>query len=141
MAGHIRDVDKMEYLRAEVVAQLENFFSNAEITTPAELLILLKNRDTLVTQSAILSAMIKAAKTFGSRGSALIIQNDANENCEQIGNIYYRKPEEPLDNLVVVTESTPEGFCSSFAKAREIPKPDSWFENVWREYRQRIKNY
>ena len=138
-AGHIRDIDKMTQLQADVLTQLENFFSEAKLTTPTELPMLLKNRDILITQAAILSAMIKAADKFGSRGSALVLQQDINEDSEKVGAIHYRKPEELSDNLVVVTENTPDGFCSSFVKARKIPKPDSWFENVWREYRQRTR--
>ena len=104
---------------------------------PAELRWLFKLSDMLETQKAVLSSMLAAARTFGSRGSALVL-DPAGESLEGLLTDYRFVPGRTSEeNLVLYTEKTRRGYRTVTEPARPIPEPDNWFENVWREFRER----
>ena len=73
IAAHIRDTAQMKKLAEEVRGELDSFYEDAKLASELEIPELLKNRDILVTQLALLSAMEAAAKETGSRGSWLVL--------------------------------------------------------------------
>ena len=136
-AAFIRSVERMAKHRNEIEAALVSFFETAKLQNPKELIYLLKNRDILISQEAILSAMISAAEILGSRGSALI---EASEGLSPGGSAEILRYKEALvarKGEMLVTIRTPEGFVSGFEKVRPLPESGGWFENVWAEFRAR----
>ena len=97
---------------------------------------MLRTRDVLLTQRAVVSSMTLCAQQWGSRGSGLVLDS-AGVACEGLRDYRYRPPQEVGMDQQVVTEWNTDGISSSFAPVRPIPVRDSWFENVWREYRTR----
>ena len=78
-----------------------------------ELHLLFQFYDSLLTQKAVLSAMIFAAESIGSRGGAMVIDS---------------KPTGvDMMNMIILTD--PEK--SYFRAVRPIPHCDEWFETVW----------
>ena len=83
--------------------------------------------------------MQKAAHTVGTRGSALIMKQDGEMVSPKLTSFSF-EPNKPLaNNMLVTTNKTANGFASHFEPVRKLPNSDSWFENVWSEYRKRTK--
>lgn len=123
-AAHIRNISEMEQLRADTLKELASF---GEVGTAhgSEIPLLLKTYDLLVTQSALLDAMIYTGKLFGSRGSALV-----EDGCSS----------PTLENRKILTTLVDGTFHSTSETVRPIPESDTWFERVWANYRQRTQD-
>lgn len=136
-AAHLRDPAGMAALAAHEEQALERFWDNAHIAGARELPGLLKNRDLLITRLAVLSAMQTAARTTGSRGSALVLSSDGEPVCPGLPGLR-ALPQRPLpDNLRLRTCRSGDGFVSEYVPVRPLPRPDGWFETVWEAFRQR----
>jgi len=136
-AAHIRDIKKITELEGKIKGKLDNFYNEARLQSTEELPILMKNRDILITQTAILSAMIESANKNESRGSALVLRDNGQSLGQKLGGLSYGQPIQSEVNEYIVTEKAAGGFRSYFAPVRELPNTDSWFENVWSDYRKR----
>lgn len=95
-----------------------------------------KLKDILVTQEAVLTAMIDYSETVGdTRGSSLYFDSKGKlrEGLEEI----FRFTEEKGDMRSKVQEIvlTDTGFKNNWRNVRPIPEDDDFFENVWRQYR------
>jgi len=114
-AAHMRDGAAIQSLIPVIQKELDNVFSYGD-----DLSELLKYRDMLITDLALLSAIVTAGEYFGSRGSAL----------------YNDTPIKDV-NLALYTKKTPDGFESWTAPVRPVPDRDTWFETVWNAYKAR----
>lgn len=99
---------------------------------PQEIRDVLRLLDILETQRAVVSAMVIAADVFGSRGGALVLPDKCrpDETCKAIYKEY------PADKIIVTTR-TCDGYESHIEQVRPLPEADTWFESVWRRYRER----
>lgn len=158
-AAHIRD----EKGAAETAALLRNMLDgifSMKISGTCELPQLLKYRDMLITQLAVLSSVRSAAAHIGSRGSALVKQSGGTTNV-QTGQGYddpeaFTAPEidaekapgplpyafkplkaEGANKRVITALSEREGFTSEVCGTRPLPEGGGWFENVWKDYNER----
>ncbi len=134
----IRDVQQIREAREAIQKELAGLRQEIRIKDRGQLPVLYRLRETLICQYVYLSAMedYGTAKR-GSRGSALYTDEngslpqtlqdgrfrfslDQGEGKEQIQEIAYK-----------------EGQCEiHWRKRREIPADDSFFENVWRGFRE-----
>jgi len=115
-AAYTRDTVQMKKLYAELLECRDKFWSQKLDAT--KLAAMYKDYDLLLTQIAVLSAMILGATEMGSRGSAIVDGKPLSANIKS------------FDDRVVTT--TGEG--SKFEPIRPMPESDDWFENVWNEY-------
>lgn len=138
-AAHIRNIDKVPELVEKLQNKIDSFFEDAKISSPYELPALMKNRDIFITQLAVLSAMEKAAREFGSRGSALVMDPNGQKLSEKLASFSFCPLKQKDGNYQVVTEKDGNKFKSHLEAVRPIPERESWFENVWNEYRRRTK--
>ena len=96
----------------------------------------LKSRDAIYTAGAVVDAMLYACVNAGSRGGAIYAHEitsykDGRVCIETI-------PEKPEMREEIVLSTYTEGdFTTDSRKRKPIPKADDWFENVWRDYRER----
>jgi len=109
-AAYVRNTAEMEKLYTELCDYRDKYQHSG---SPAAY----KNYDLLLTQIAVLSAMIFSAKEIGSRGGAVVDNKPLSANVRS------------FDDRVVTT--THDG--SKFEPVRPMPEPDDWFENVWNE--------
>ena len=86
-------------------------------------------RDQLVTQRAVISAMLYAAALFGSTGAGLVLDDGG-------APLPHRTP---AGNPVLCTRMTGVSYVTRAEEARPLPSREQWFETVWREYRARTK--
>ncbi|MCL2463146.1 MAG: FAD-binding protein [Defluviitaleaceae bacterium] len=136
-AGHLRDAEAMSGLERRLARTLVNFYEYMVVADARELPELMKTRDIFITQLAALSAMRKAASETGSRGSALVIQDDGIPVLKGIPVRY--QPQKALGgNMRMATRREEGGFASRFEPVRPIPQANEWFETVWSEYRKRM---
>ena len=135
-AGAIRDADKM---KAALLAAEEDektvraaSFKGADGIAKYSALL-----DVLITQRAVLTAMIDyAARSGGSRGSALYTDPNG-ELREGLEEIFRMSPENvKLRGSVQTVEMRGENFAVWWRPVRKIPPEDGFFENVWRGYRE-----
>lgn len=134
-AGHLRSLPGMGQLAAQVEEALAGFWQRTAVSRPQELPAALKNREMLLTQWAMLSAMELTGAACGSRGSALLATQEG-APLPGLG-IHYQPGDNSHRGDWVETRLSPAGASSRFVPVRPLPKTDDWFENVWKEYRQR----
>lgn len=130
-AGHIRTVDGMNHLLEEVARQLGKF-NLQQKATPRSLSQLFRNRDILLTQGAVLSAMLFTAENMRSRGSGLVV--DPGGQATGIEGIRFLPPDPGAGNGYVATAFDGKEWVSCWKPVREMPVTDTWFETVWRDY-------
>lgn len=103
----------------------------------ADLARAFKTRDMLFVQRAMLSAMTLTAETCRSRGSALVLDGNAQSALPQALAAYaYAAGEQPMLGHAVRTVLQENIFTSNFVPVRPLPKADNWFETTWKRYNQ-----
>jgi len=119
-AAYNRDTNEMQKLYDELCMRKERFFQENTIADDTQLPFLYKSYDLLLTQIAVLSAMILSAKTWGSHGGALV-------------------KDEPLASGLAIDQvvTTMEGK-SFFEPIRPLPDCDDWFEKIWNQEEPQI---
>lgn len=136
-AAHIRDSRALDALRTEIEAYLRDFWQAYIPAAPGGLAQMLKTRDLLLTQAAVLSAMALSATSWGSRGSALVLDDTGAVPAKGLEAYRCRPAAGAGTDQTIETVWQDGGVHSSFAPVRPIPERDLWFENVWRGYRTR----
>lgn len=99
-----------------------------------------KFRDMVITQMAVLNAMELAAKTFQSRGSALVLEEDGKEVSGNLTKYLYRGGQDAESDMVVVTAWEGDHAVSRLEPVRPIPNGEHWYETVWNSYQKRAVN-
>lgn len=126
VAAQVRDVAGMSSL-ASTLAQLDgDFDARVGVGSVRQLPGLLKLRDAMRTQRAVLDAMLVSAMAFGSRGSALVVGEDGSRLPVATSGA----------ELQTVTTLDADGAHSHTEHVEPIPVTDAWFENVWAEHRR-----
>jgi hypothetical protein len=131
-AAHIRDEEAFCVLEPVLNNELNSVFANGCV--PQDLPGLLKFRDKLLTQLALLSAVRAAGHIFGSRGSSLITRNNGDEVFPQLAEYRYAPAKDMEVNMALYTKKTPDGFTTRVSPVRPVPDRDTWFETVWNAY-------
>ena len=142
LAGAIRSYEKTLSALEKVKELIANIEKSVKIKERESLFLYYKYKDILITQSAVLTAFLHYSHTVsGTRGSALYYDENGELReglCEQ-----FRFVGENTDKRkeVQMTKKSEDGFTSYFRKVRQIPEDDSFFENVWRSYRENENIY
>lgn len=136
-AAHIRDIEQIENTKECIDKLSDEFWSKAKFDKPSEIPSFFITRDTLITQQAVLDAIIKTAHDISSRGSGLVSDTKKGEKlnehlpfCVVVGN-------DQKINEYSVTEWKDGKTSTEFKKTREIPQTNNWFETVWAQYNKR----
>ena len=136
-AAHIRDAEKFHVLEKELINVLDTFFENTKLRSMQELPELLKTRDIFITQLAVLSAMGKAAREAGTGSCALVLTENRESAAPHLPDYVVTPGLSSKSNKILMTKKHDGHYRSEYIPVREIPCPDNWFENVWKEYRSR----
>jgi succinate dehydrogenase/fumarate reductase flavoprotein subunit len=116
-AAYVRNPSKMEELYEALCDERKDFFVKNTVESEADLPELYKSYDILLTQIAVLSAMIYSAEHIGSRGSAIVKGADSSN-----GSHNDKLTITQIKGLIAVTH---------FEQVRPLPICDDWFETVW----------
>ena len=141
-AAAIRNKSNMEKALRETEKELSHICENAGVSEKSKLYKFYKLKDILVTQLAVLAAMINYADTVGdTRGSSLCYDEKGKlrDGLEEM----FRFSEENGNTRAKVQETVILGneFKCCWRDVRPIPKNSNFFENIWRGYRENKNIY
>ena len=141
-AAAIRSREQMEQALHDCRTQLQQLSEKTGVGTRKTVSQYYKLRDILVTQMAVLTAMIDFAETAGcTRGSAHyydktgVLRDGLEEQFrfrEEMGDTRSRVQEVLYRNGV---------FTAAWREVRPLPQNDDFFENVWATYRENQNIY
>lgn len=140
-AAAIRNKENMQQALDITTRELSDILSFT-VSDKSKLYKLYKLRDILITQKAVITAMIDYAETAeDTRGSALYTDNggELKSGLEEV----FRFRKENEENRAKVQELwyNGESFEISWRPVRSIPQTDEVFETVWRGYRENKNIY
>ena len=135
--GAIRDGKAMQEAYDTACSMLANFENRVGAAGERDMVLVYRLRSMLLTQCATLLAMMDLAKTLGTtRGSALYT-DAAGELCRGLEEIFRFVPERAFSgNRIQQVRYENQRFVCSWRSVRPLPEEDSFFENVWAEYRK-----
>lgn len=134
VAAHIRIPSEMEKLMADITEELSDLHARYKSADICNIINLYRLKDVLITQKAVLSAMLKTAAEAGSRGGSVVSEEKITDSC--IFSVT-ADTNTTCDDKVFVTY-VKDGVASTLLKdIRPIPQTDMWFENVWNKYNQK----
>ncbi|MCQ2792590.1 MAG: FAD-binding protein, partial [Bacilli bacterium] len=132
----IRELKKMD--EALLMAQKDyQQLAKVGVKNKTDLVNAYKYKDILITQMAVLTSLIDFAKTIKkSRGSALYYQKSG-QLRKGLDEVFRFVPDDGKSKgkvqEVIFNGKT---FKVNWRETRQIPHEDSFFENVWRRYRE-----
>ena len=136
-AGAIRDPEKMRETLAETEKRLANLRGELRIGSRDRLYLCYKYLDTLMTSRAVLTAMIDYADRVGaSRGSALYRSGDGVLRDGLPETFRFVPGNGEANGKVQEIRWDGEKFSAVWRPVRPIPEDDTFFENVWRGFRE-----
>jgi succinate dehydrogenase/fumarate reductase flavoprotein subunit len=136
ICAHINRKDELGAFYRDLVDNWEHFFDRVRIKDRSDIPALFKTRDIIITQAAIVSAVMKEAEEIGSRGTRLIASNDGVPVHAKLP--YRMVPgKEGSASKQLVTRCTGHGFETAIRQVRPIPEDDNWFENAWNAFNER----
>ncbi len=136
-AAAIRHTESMQKALDETKAELENLCHAVGVSDKRELFLYYKLKDILLSQQALLTAMIDYAQTIGAtRGSALYYdkQGRLREGLEEM--FRFTLEDGTAGQSVQELRYGSDGYTVEWRAVRPIPQTDDFFENVWRGYRE-----
>ncbi len=133
----IRDGVKIEEYLKEVQINLNKFEETVGISDESRLYRTYKYRDLLLTQEAVLTAMLHYARSgLSSRGSAIILDRNGTLPEGLSEEFRYRLSDLTAKDKIQVLKNKNGEADVNFRDVRAIPTEDDFFENVWNEYRK-----
>jgi succinate dehydrogenase/fumarate reductase flavoprotein subunit len=135
----IRDKSSLLETLEEFKHTYNSFHSHIHIRDIKELPAVFRSYDMLITQIACLSAMLEYTEQNGdSRGSYLIADDHGSHEIKTPDMTFKFSNEQDYRDRICETYITKEGFdfCNTWVNVRPIPEYDSWFENVWSDFRE-----
>jgi len=141
-AAAIRNKENMLETLKETEKILGSLQDIVGVGKPSVVYMYYKLKDILVTQAAVLTALIDYSNTVGdTRGSSLYFdeKGELKDGLEEI----FRFTGEKGDARKKVQETVLENgkFVSYWRDVRPIPSDEDFFENVWRQYRENKNIY
>jgi len=138
IAAFFRNENEIALHIPVVKAALQAVFTNAVISSPAEIKEVFRNYDMLVCQYTYLHSMLAYMQNGGkSRGSYVIIEQDGTHsfNHERLSFTYSIDTKLSGFTCVSMFDECNCSVQTHWEQVREIPIEDSWFEHVWEQYR------
>lgn len=167
-AAAIRDVKAMSEALEQINIQLTTLEQTVGVANAASFYQYYKLKDILITQAAVISAMINYTRMVGyTRGSALYTDPDGQlrEGLNEVFR-FTIQPEKPsvlsdaaltcdcsnvcdaFDFSGILASSfvqeiclTANGFTTNWRPVRPLPNKEDFFETVWRSYRENKNIY
>ena len=113
-------------------------FEKPVLTNPLALKDLYRIRDLLISQQVYLEAIADYIERGGaSRGSYLVCDENGQKPSEMLPELFrFSLEERGFGKKIQEMEYLAEGSIAHWRDIRPIPQDDTWFEKVWRDYRE-----
>jgi len=141
--AHIRDPDRINGAVAEAWNLYSRLKSEMKVSSAMDLPAAFKNLDLCLTHALYLEAIGEYLEKGGqSRGSYLVIGSEGQKPCKELGDEWkFRLNEEDsfVDKKILdIFLDENLNIKKQWVDIRPIPEEESWFENVWSDYRKDI---
>ncbi len=142
-AGAVRDVTSMKKLLLPMKAVLTDPAAHVRIRSMGEAAAFYLYLDTLRTQVMVLAAMIDYQRTGGlSRGAAICFEGKDGKETSSLSALCSFVPDDgQFSSRVQEAEWNGADIDFHWRDVHPIPQEDSFFENVWRAYREHQNVY
>ncbi len=136
--GAFRNVQEIQECLRQVEQELSALSDRVSVGSPRELVWLYRLRDTLLCQTAYLTAMADyGSQGGGSRGSALYTDVSGKKPYASLPDTFTYTLDDGGKGDVIQEVWRQDGrWCVEWRPVRPIPQEDDFFENVWNEYRR-----
>ena len=127
----LRDISSMTGAAEEISRDLNGFIYDNKWKDICEIPMLFKNLDIIRMQEIISKVILETAKSFGSRGSAFVLDGGSFMDRSPL-------PEEVSGREKIIVARGQNGktnICS--VPIRPIPDAELWFEKAWNRFRER----
>jgi succinate dehydrogenase/fumarate reductase flavoprotein subunit len=137
--SHIREYKKIKSAISDAYKIKEKITKEISIKSRKEITFALQNKMLWITHLAYLESIRDYLdEGGGSRGSYLIMDPNGEIISEYLAPYWKYKPENvELRNKIQTIQYSENELIKKWVSVREIPKDDFWFENVWRDYREK----
>ncbi len=138
--AHIRQASRIHEAKAEAWDLFHRLRTDMKISSEKKLPEAFKNMDLCLTHALYLEAIEEYLDKGGqSRGSYLVQDPEGMAPCEVLGDAWKFRLD-PKDSFVsekILEVSLDEKgqVLKKWVDVRPIPKDDTWYENVWKRYR------
>jgi succinate dehydrogenase/fumarate reductase flavoprotein subunit len=138
VGGAIRSTAEIRRAAEEVRGELAVFAAEVKVENPRGLALAYRLWDVLISQQVYLSAMANYAEQGGkSRGSALYSDKNGKKPYSKLPDVFTFSLSDGSFKQKTQEVLYKNGQCHfSWRDVRPIPEDDSFFENVWRQYRE-----
>ncbi len=138
--AHIRSLEGVKKASAEAWEQLARLRAGLGVNRPSELPEAFRDLDLCLTHAVYLEAFKEyLAKGGRSRGSYLVLDPSGTTPCPALGDEWRFSLTEPdafVNRHILEVQLDDEGQVRCrWVPVRPIPREDTWFENVWNEFR------
>ena len=137
--SHIREINSVTKALKEAYELKDKIENEKKIKSKSELVKVYQNESLCFAHIAYLES-IKAylEKGGGSRGSYLVMDPNGENIYEKLDNYWKFKPENPDLRDKILTIVYKDGkFVTDWIPTNKIPEDNYWYENVWRDYREK----
>ncbi|NLC68787.1 MAG: FAD-binding protein [Clostridiaceae bacterium] len=141
--AHIRSYEEVLKAIEKIRKEIENLDKNIMLSSMKELPDTFRNRDIAITQYVYLNAIKEYMEKGGkSRGSYLVHDDEGMLPVENLPEIFRFSLEKGdlskiVNEIELETKNDSLKIVSEWKPVRPIPVSDQWFENVWRDYRDK----
>ena len=137
--SHIREINSVTKALKEAYELKDKIEKDKKIKSKSEIVKIYQNQSLCLAHIAYLEA-IKAylEKGGGSRGSYLVMDPKGENIYEKLDKYWKFKPENPDLRDKILTVIYKDGkFITDWIPVNKIPEDNYWYENVWRDYREK----
>ena len=139
--AHMRSFEKVEAALQEAWALYRRLKTGMKGCSAQDLPAAFKVRDLCLTHALYLEAILEYLKKGGrSRGSYLVLDRSGEKPCSQLGDKWRFSLEsgESLEGgrILEICLDDDGKIRKTWVDVRPVPQEDSWFENIWSEFRK-----
>lgn len=139
-AGFLRERETVRQAICEAETQLELLNENglSELTGDS-LADAFRTQQLCTAQRFYLAAIERQIECIGSRGGSVVLSRTGTEVLPMLGDEWRIMPEngECRQKVMLCRKGEAGGVEVSFEECRPVPVSDGWFENVWRDFREK----
>lgn len=136
-AGALRRGESMQALLEETESMLAALPQTAGVGSPARLYRYYKLRDILITQQAVLTAMLDHSTQVGVTCGSALYYSAAGQKPEPLEELFRFTPDDGRTaGVIQETVKEDDRFTCHHRPVRPIPQNNDFFETTWRTYRE-----
>jgi len=139
--AHIRLLEDVNKAVDEAQAQYQEILTETRIKSERELPFAFKNLDLGLTHwMYLLAVKTYLEKGGGSRGSYLVLDKKGIKPCSQVGDkwkfILTENESYVEQHILELWRDEKGGIQNQWVPVNPVPKPESWFETIWYDFRK-----